>query len=154
MSVTSGPPIVSERIVAFADLRGFHRQVCRGLEPKEIFDFLSAYYATAQQALDGSHGRIIKFIGDAMLIVFPAARPEEALDTLKQLKTRIDLLLAQGGHDSVLWLKVHVGAVALGKVGVGELERLDVFGLTVNQAALLPEGEWVVSAELQRKLRP
>jgi len=89
-----------------------------------------------------------------MLIVFPSDRPDEAIDALRKLKARIDLLLAQGGHDSALRIKAHVGSVAMGKIGRGELERFDVFGLTVNQAALLPAGEWVISAELQRRLQP
>ena len=56
-------------------------------------------------------------------------------------------------HDSRFRLKAHIGLVAAGAIGVGELERFDVCGAAVNQAALLPNDEWVLSSELRARAK-
>lgn len=144
-------PVVEEQIIAFADLSGYHRHICLKLSPEETFVFLSEYYAAVQSVLDGSSGRIVKFIGDAILIVFPSHDPKQALTALRELKTAIDEFLARGLHDSRFRVRAHIGIVAAGAVGSGELERFDVCGIAVNQTALLPNGEWVLSDDLQKK---
>ncbi|HWA27354.1 MAG TPA: adenylate/guanylate cyclase domain-containing protein [Lacunisphaera sp.] len=145
-------PAVTEQVVAFADLSGYHRVICSRLSPEETFAFLGEYYATVQRALEGSAGKIVKFIGDAALIVFPAADAKPAVAALHNLKAAVDAFLAQSGHDSRLRVKAHVGQVAAGPIGSGELERFDVCGLAVNQAALLADEEWNLSAELKAKI--
>jgi adenylate cyclase len=145
-------PTVSDQVVAFADLRGYHRNICSKLNPEETFGFLSEYYAAAHSALDETKGRIVKFIGDAILLVFPAASPHEAVEALRKLKTAIDAFLSEAGYDSRLCIRIHVGTVAAGMIGRGELERFDVFGIAVNETALLPNGEWVLSDELQKRI--
>ncbi len=151
MKSTRSTPVVQEQIVAFADLGGYHRHVCSKLSPEGMFAFLSEYYSTAQVALGGSDGRIVKFIGDAILMVFPPSDPIRVVTVLRKLKTSIDAFLAQGSFEARFRLKAHLGMVASGKIGVGELERFDVCGLAVNEAALLPDGEWVLSDEFRKR---
>jgi adenylate cyclase len=151
MKTAINTPTVSEQIIALADLRGFHRHVCAKLSPEEIFTFLSEYYSVVQRVMDGAEGRIIKFIGDAILLVFRATDPDSAINTLKELKSETDIFLSQAGYDSRLCIKAHVGRVAIGTIGERELERLDICGLAVNQTALLPNDEWILSDDLQRR---
>lgn len=146
-------PVVEEQIIAFADLSGYHRRICSKLSAEETFVFLSEYYAVTQRALEGSAGRIVKFIGDAILIVFPSCDPNQSISVLRELKGAIDEFLSRGHHDSRFRIKAHVGMVAAGAVGFGELERFDVCGIAVNQTALLPDGEWVLSGELQKRIQ-
>jgi class 3 adenylate cyclase len=152
MKTPAATPTVGEQVIAFADLIGFHRTICSKLSPEEIFAFLSEYYSAAQAALDGSEGRIVKFIGDAMLILHAATDPRKAVDDLRRLKTAMDSFFAKRGHESLFRVKAHIGTVACGSIGTGELERFDVCGVAVNQAALLPDGEWILSDELQKKI--
>ena len=154
MKATFATPTLSEQIIVFADLRGYHRHICSKLGPGQIFDFLSEYYSAVQSSLDGCDGQVIKFIGDAILLLFPATDPRDTIDTLEKLKTEIDLFLSRGGYHSQLCIKAHVGTVAIGRMGEGSLERLDVCGLAVNQTALLPGEEWSLSRELQKKMEP
>jgi class 3 adenylate cyclase len=149
MGSASATPIVGERIVAFGDLSNYHRQISSKLSPEETFLFLSEYYSMARQSLDGSSGRIVKFIGDAILIVFPPRDPNDAILALRELKTAIDAFLSQSHHDSRFCVKAHIGMIAAGLIGTGELERFDICGIAVNHAALLPNGEWVLSDELR-----
>lgn len=153
MKPTLANPTIAEQIVAFADLSGYHRAICSKLSPEETFAFLSDYYATVQRVVDGSAGRVVKFIGDAVLLVFPSRDPAQAIAVLRELKTAVDAFLAERRHESRLRVKAHVGPVAAGRVGSGELERFDVCGLAVNHAAMLPDQEWVLSDELQGRLR-
>jgi len=142
-------PTVTRKIVAFADIQGYHRQICSELSAAEVFEFLSRYYCTAQRTLEGSNGRIVKFIGDSILFVLPAEAPSEAIETLRKVKFAVESFLMQEGYGLQLRIKAHVGEVATGMIGVGELERFDVCGTTVNETALLPDGEWVLSDNLQ-----
>src|SRR6478672_4481577 len=98
MKSTAAAPTTTEQIIAFGDLSGFHRAICSRLSPEETFHFLSEYYATAQQALEGSEGRIVKFIGDAMLLLFPAHKPQDAIARLRALKLALDSFLATGRY--------------------------------------------------------
>jgi len=151
LKTLSNLPTLSEQIIAFADLRDFHRKICRSLTQVDLFEFLSRYYSLVESVIEPTDGRIIKFIGDAVLLIFPASNPGHALDTLRKLKAGTDLFLSQTHAESRLCIKAHIGTVATGMVGKGELERFDIFGLAVNEAALLPQGEWVLSDELQKR---
>ena len=148
MKPASIPPQVSEQIIAFADLIGYHRPICARLSPGEAFDFLGAYYSIARHACEASDGRIVKFIGDSILIVFPIERGESALSSLRRLKAEVDGWLARSGFDSRLRIKAHVGEVAAGPLGDAEF---DVCGFAVNETALLSEGEWVLSEGLRTR---
>lgn len=152
MKTTIPAPAVCEQIIAYVDLSGYHRRICSQQSPEETYAFLSAYYATAQHALNDSNGRIVKFIGDALLLLFPSTNPKAAITALRKLKTAVDSFLVQGGLDSHVCIKAHVGIVAAGMLGTGALERFDVCGMAVNHAALLPGGEWVLSEELQSRI--
>ena len=152
MATVSITPAVSEQIIAFVDLRGYHRHICSKLSPGQIFEFLTSYYSVAQLALARDEGQIVKFIGDAMLLLFPAVEPRDAMNTLETLKTETDSFLALRGYDSCLCIKAHIGTVAVGTLGEGDLQNIDVCGVAVNQTALLPAGEWSLSKELQLKL--
>jgi class 3 adenylate cyclase len=145
-------PTVAEQIIAFADLRGYHRQICLRLSPAATFHFLADYYAVAQGALAGSEGRVIKFIGDGLLLTFPASDPQGAIAALQQLKASTDAFLTAGGYNASLGIRAHLGLVAAGWIGEGDLRRFDLAGLAVNETALLPHDEWVLSATLQQRL--
>ncbi len=148
----SAPPVLCEQIIAFADVTGYHRLICAQLKPEEVFAFLGEFYAVAQAALAGTEGRIVKFIGDAAMVVFPAERPGEAVAALRKLQGAVNEFLARAGYESQLRIRAHVGPVAVGVLGSGELERFDIAGLAVNEAALLGRGEWVLSEELRRRV--
>ncbi|MGF1678796.1 MAG: adenylate/guanylate cyclase domain-containing protein [Candidatus Methylacidiphilales bacterium] len=145
-------PTVSDQIIAFADLHGFHRCICAQLNPEETFSFLSEYYAAVQAVMEGSEGKIIKWMGDAALLSFPASSPDGAIHILRTIKSETDLFLARKGHKAYMCIKAHVGLVAMGSLGNGEWARLDICGLAVNQTALLPHEEWVLSDELKKKM--
>jgi class 3 adenylate cyclase len=148
MKTTLTPAIVSEQIIAFVDLVGYHSRICARLAPQEAFEFLAEYYSVVQRASEGSNARIVKFIGDSILILFPAESASDALASLREVKTAVDGWLDQGRFDSRLRIKAHVGEVAAGSLGGC---AFDVCGIAVNETALLPDGDWVVSGILRER---
>jgi class 3 adenylate cyclase len=139
---------VSEQIIAFVDLVGYHRHICAQITPEKAFEFLAEYYSIAQHASETSDARIVKFIGDSILLIFPPEETPTALATLRRVKAEVDGWLDQSGIDSRLRVKAHVGEVAAGPLGSSEF---DVCGIAVNETALLPEGEWVLSDALRER---
>ena len=148
MKTLSTRPTVSDQIIAFADLIGYHRHICARRTPEEGFEFLTEYYSIVQRVCEGSDARIVKFMGDSILILFRAESPDAALDALREMKAEIDSWLVRSGHDSRLRIKAHVGEVAIGSLGGAEF---DVCGLAVNETALLPDREWVLSDVLRKR---
>jgi len=141
-------------LVAFADLLRYTAQVDR-LPDAEVARVMTAYYALAGSTMASGGGRVVKFIGDAMLAVFPAERSEDGVVALLNLKDAADELMVQQGWDCRLVVKAHFGPVAAGLFPVGSEERYDVLGRTVNIAARLEAGAgFALSAEAFRRLGP
>ena len=58
-------------LVAFSDLTRFAR-FANDQPLAELFELLSDYYELAGDIVEGAGGRVIKFIGDAIVVVFGA----------------------------------------------------------------------------------
>ncbi len=111
--------------------------------------------ALAGSRVAAAGGRVVKFIGDAMLAVFPSEHAEQGVLALLELKDVADEFMAQQGWDCRLAAKAHFGSVAEGRFSHGTEQRYDVLGKAVNTAARLEAGAGVsVSAEAFRRLGP
>lgn len=144
-------PTECDVVVVFTDFTGFAKG-CQNKSNREIFEMMSEYYELVGDMIDAGGGKIIKFIGDSTLMVFPAEIAKQAVETLKELKEKSDAWLIEQGIDGQLQVKAHVGPVMCGLIGTKHDKRLDVFGNTVNQTALLNTGNFVLSTELNVKI--
>jgi adenylate cyclase len=141
-------------LVAFADFLRYTAQVDR-LPDAEVARVMAAYYALAGARIAAGGGRVVKFVGDAMLAVFPAEEAENGVLSLLDLKDAADEFMVQQGWDCRLVVKAHFGSVAEGTFSVGTEQRYDVLGKTVSIAARLEAGAGVsLSAEAFRRLGP
>ena len=61
--------------------------------------------------------------------------------------------LAKRGYPGVMVVKVQLGPVACGPVGPPSDERFDVYGLTVNRAAVMRGRSFTLGASLVDRLR-
>ncbi len=138
-------------LVAFFDLSRFAREVHK-LSTRELYDLMSGYYEFVGDIIENAGGIIIKFIGDAALIVFNEDRVDEGVLTLKTLKEQGDAWLSQRGMRSHHIMKVHFGPVTCGPVGTRSEKRFDVFGETVNIAATLASNGLAITPQVFRKL--
>ena len=106
-------------------------------QDERVAAFFQQFYALAAQRLEPAGGRIVKFMGDAGLLVFEPRAAEAVIFALDELARDARELGRQAGLDTYLNVNVHVGPVLTGSFGAPGAERFDVVGKTVNIAARL-----------------
>jgi adenylate cyclase len=120
----------SKLVLVSVDLAGYARATA-SLDALTIAQFLDAWYGACAAALKPRGGRIIKFMGDGCLAVFPGDRAVDAIDAVEEL--------ARGSHTLPVKLgaNVHLAIVAEGDVGPDGDRRYDVLGSGVNHLFLM-----------------
>lgn len=136
-------------LILFADLTRFMVN-SRATPDAALADLLDGYYRHAGGLVSGSGGRVVKFMGDAFLAVWPEAGAGDGVAALPALKRDIDAWWAGKGWDSRVVLKAHFGRAVVGPFGADA--RFDVIGNEVNVAATLPARTVSLSAEAFRCL--
>ncbi|HEX8011549.1 MAG TPA: adenylate/guanylate cyclase domain-containing protein [Casimicrobiaceae bacterium] len=131
-------------VIWLCDLRGFST-LSEELPREALIDLLNGYFGTMCQAIEQHQGEVLKFIGDALLAIFPisgeGAAPacHQALAAARAATAAIAALNAERigrNEPAILYgIALHVGDVIYGNIG-GE-NRLDftVIGPAVNLAA-------------------
>lgn len=140
-------------LIGFADLSNFAR-ISAKKSSSEISQYISKIYELTGDCIEFTGGLVIKFIGDASLIVFPGDKIDEGILALKKLKREIDNFNKSKGFDSQLKVKCHFGDVMIGRMGTKTEKKLDIIGSNVNITALLKSNGFAMTAETFRKLRP
>lgn len=135
--------------VWFSDMRR-STELADVMEPKEFLERLNRYFqCTAGSVLDHG-GEVLRFIGDAVLAIFPINGPggaeragrmaiSAARDTMARIaETNADM----PDYDQVpieFGLGLHVGDVLFGNIGVAERLEFSVIGPTANEVARLED---------------
>ena len=140
-------------LIAFADLTRYAAQ-SQLVDDAVLADVMDGFYERVSARVEGGGGRVVKFIGDAALIVFPADAVDQGIEALLALKPEIDDWFAERDWACRLIVKVHFGEVIAGAYGGQSDKRFDVLGKTVNAAALLDSTGVALSADAFRKLSP
>ena len=140
-------------LVAFADLTRFHPQSQR-VNDTDLADTLDAFYECVTVPVEKAGGRVVKFIGDAALVVFPEEAVDRGVEALLAVKEAVDELMERRRWDSRLTVKVHFGTAVAGPFGVVGAKRFDVIGKAVNTAAALEGAGVTLSVTAFRKLSP
>jgi adenylate cyclase len=161
----------AERIEAaiwLADLRGFTRQAERD-SFEDVIAALNDWLEIVVEIVDGHGGEVLKFIGDAVLAIYPTAPDRgretvcaDALTAAEIACERTDALNAarEASGKEVLdfGLALHFGEVAYGNVGAPRRLDFTVIGPAVNRASRLQElakqlrRRVVISSELARSV--
>ncbi len=131
----------------FSDLRDF-TPLTESLAPDALLAMLNSYFETIADCVVACGGEILRFIGDAMLIVFPQEHGltrqqvcQSAVNAAKNAFEQIDTINQQRTDDALPPIKfgvgLHFGEVIYGNVG--STDRLDftVMGPAVNRTARL-----------------
>lgn len=131
-------------VVWLCDLRGF-TTLSEELSRESMIDLLNSYFGVMCQVIEQHHGEVLKFVGDALLAIFPITGEDAApactlgLTAAREAVAAIDRLnVERTSRDEpriVYGVALHVGDVIYGNIG-GE-HRLDftVIGPAVNLAA-------------------
>ena len=134
-------------IVGFFDLMGFAKW-SKGRPPSEILDLATALSKRTGRVIADNGGQLVKMMGDAGLFVFPASDPDHVVNSLQAMKRDLDVWLADRGYPDVIAVRVQLGPVAFGQVGPPGNERFDVYGETVNRAALMKGRSFTIGISL------
>ena len=152
MSDSARPVRATEALVLGAfDIKGFVAAV-RGLDDTRIADAVDALYLVIDGLVGASGGRVVKFIGDGALAVWPPDRADDALRAMIELRARAVAVLEPYGIPGDLICRMLHGEVVAGEFGPGR--TYDVIGTDVFVAFTLPARTLSVSAEAFRKLGP
>jgi len=140
-------------LIAFVDLTRFSVQSQRATDV-ELADTLDAFYECVALPVEKAGGRVVKYLGDAALLVFPADAVDRGVEALLRLKDAVDELMERRRWDCRLTVKAHFGAAVAGPFGAAGAKRFDVIGKAVNTAATLEGAGVTLSVPAFRKLGP
>ena len=133
------------------DLRGFTRAI-RGLDHGRVADIVDAMYLKVGEGVARSGGRIVKYLGDGALAVWPPDAADAALKAMLELRSSVAAAIGEYGIRSELVVRLHCGDAVAGEFGPDR--QYDVFGGEVLVAFNLPVSTASVSAEAFRRLSP
>jgi adenylate cyclase len=156
-----------DAVIWYSDLRGFTR-ASDSLPRDTILGLLGDYFGAMAEALEAEEGEVLKFIGDAMLAMFPAdavgraAAAGHALAAADRAAEAIGALNTARAQEQRPILRfgvaLHVGEVMFGNIGARTRLDYTVIGPAVNHVARLEtlcaalDRPLVVSADLARLL--
>jgi adenylate cyclase len=143
-----------ELVICFVDLSVYTLDTRRAADDAAVADIMDRYYERLDHAVVGAGGRVVKFIGDGALFVFPPERADAAVVSLMALKSEIDAWLGATRWESHLVVKLHCGTVIAGPFGGREAKRFDLLGDAVNVTARLPTRSFAMSPQVFRLLSP
>jgi class 3 adenylate cyclase len=146
-------PAEHELLVGFYDLRGYMRYAEKA-EPRQLLDVMAGYFALTGQILGQAGGRLIKTLGDAGLAAFPGEAADAGVQAFRTIRSEGCDWLARHGWRTDVTAKLHLGPVAIGRVGSPGEEIIDVYGKTVNVAASLPGSGLSMTPAVFRSLTP
>jgi len=137
IEVNLGDHIEMDITVLFSDIRGF-TAISETMTPKEVFDYINIYLGQMEPIITENKGIIDKYIGDAIMAIFPDCADNAVqggiamLNTLSQYN---ELLVRAGLEPMEIGIGLNSGLAMLGTIG-GQ-NRMDgtVISDTVNVAS-------------------
>jgi adenylate cyclase len=130
----------------FADIAGYSEHSAK--DESSALRLVELLQTLSRETVTRYNGRVVKFLGDAVLAEFPSA--ELAVFSAAALSRQYEQRSPRIGHGGRLRVGVHLGDVAVAPDG-------DLYGDTVNAAARIQEaaapGQVVVSQDIRRQLR-
>jgi class 3 adenylate cyclase len=132
-----GDQVLSEMAVLFADVRGF-TSLSEKMSPKENFDFINLLLQCLGPAVRGAGGFIDKYIGDAIMALFPGGADDaiRAGVIIQDLLRDFNKTRALTGLPPVsLGVGIHSGLLMLGTIGEEERMEGTVISDAVNLAS-------------------
>lgn len=123
-----------DAVIWFSDLRGF-TSLAETRTENELLDILNDHFERVTDAIESHSGEVLKFIGDAVLAIFPhdidlgdAIRRAESAAFQVQNSNKIS-------DDYSFGIGLHLGSVFYGNVGGGNRLDFTVIGPSVNVAS-------------------
>jgi class 3 adenylate cyclase len=100
------------------------------------------------EATISADGRLVKMLGEGMLLAFPADRAEEAVTGLRSARDQATAIWQRFDPRCYVQVKMNVGNVLVGAIGAPADLRLDVYGHVLHQLFKAPAAEFTLLSEL------
>jgi adenylate cyclase len=130
----------------FADIAGYSDRAAE--DERSALQLIEILQSLSRDTVRGYEGRVVKFVGDAVLAEFPST--ELAVRAAAALSEQYTEESAETGRAHNLRIGIHIADVAVGSDG-------DLYGDGVNAAARVQEaaepGQVVLSQDVWRQLR-
>jgi class 3 adenylate cyclase len=143
----------TELLICFTDVTAFTSLV-KSEGSENTVQILRDLATLMDERLGKTPGKIIKYIGDASLIVFPDECVDEGVRALLELKNGCDEYFVGRELPNRLTVALHYGEVFI--VRLPPIQGIDVVGDAVNTTAMLEhgrsKGRFVISPQVFRKL--
>jgi two-component system, sensor histidine kinase ChiS len=135
IDIQLGDQVAKEMTILFSDIRGF-TSLSEVMSPQDNFDFLNAYLSQMAPIIQQHHGFIDKYIGDAIMALFPTNADDAvnaSIAMLKQLRYYNQERLKAGLNPTAIGIGLNTGPLMLGTVG--SQNRMD--GTVISDAVNL-----------------
>jgi two-component system, sensor histidine kinase ChiS len=139
VEVSLGDQVQADMAILFADIRSF-TALSEKMTPRENFSFLNSYLGRMNPFIWENGGYIDKYIGDAIMALFPTgagAALDGAIAMLKHIPV-YNTHRSRFGYEPIgIGIGVHAGAVMLGIIGHERFMQGTVISDAVNLASRL-----------------
>jgi PAS domain S-box-containing protein len=150
VDVRLGDQVQQEMSIMFADIRNF-TTLSESMSPQENFNFLNSYLKQVGPIIRKHQGFIDKYIGDAIMALFPATADDglkAAIEIQKQV-TCYNRDRENAGYPSItIGIGLHTGSLMLGTIGEQQRMESTVISDTVNLASRLEDLTKVYGASI------
>ncbi len=137
LDIQLGDQVQKHMTVLFSDIKDFSK-ISESMTPKEAFDFINTFLGAVSPVIRQHGGFIDKFIGDAIMALFPGSADDAlaaAIDMTNVLK-KLNVDRIENGLEPIqVGTGLHTGDLMLGTIG--EEKRMDgtVISDAVNTAS-------------------
>lgn len=136
MEIEPGDHVEKELTILFTDIRSY-TQISETMSNAELFAFINQYLDIAVDVITKNNGFIDKFIGDAIMGLFPDGS-DDALRAVIELRRQLRQRNQENsGAPIQIGVGIHHGCVTFGTVGTSARMDTTVIGDSVNLASRL-----------------
>jgi two-component system sensor histidine kinase ChiS len=139
LDVRLGDQIQKEMTVLFSDIRSF-TTISEAMTPQENFKFINSYLSRVSPVIRAHQGFIDKYIGDAIMALFPESA-DDAVRAAVEMQKQV-IIYNQDRQLSnyppiTIGIGLHAGTLMLGTIGEEERMESTVIADAVNLASRL-----------------
>ncbi len=139
LDVQLGDQVLKEMTVMFSDIRDF-TTLSEAMTPKENFNFINSYLSRVGPVIRQYRGFIDKYIGDAIMALFPESA-KDALQAALAMQKEVALYnryrQQQGCAPISIGIGLHTGNLMLGTIGESQRMETTAIADAVNLSSRL-----------------
>lgn len=134
-----GDRVSKEMAIVFSDIRSF-TNLSESMTPEENFNFVNSYLQCVCPEIRARNGLVVKFIGDAVMAVFPNSvddAVQAGIAQYQQLRLFNQVQQKQGLLPVEIGMGIDIGYMMVGLVGELNRVQIDVISDRINLTARL-----------------